>query len=555
MIHSLTTSFSCTGSAVFKSLTPALFSSLIYILLYQTTDIHEDENQVLDHPYTVGAMISALTFLLAFRANFSYDRYWEACTSVHQMHSKWLDVGMEMSAFHLQSVRYDDRKPPTFGANPEIKCLERERERLNEPTLEELGEQLGEIQETNKSFRSKFKLLRKSKSKKDLSQVPKKPTKKQKPKPARPVAKNINTTTIAPNSDPKDSYFGFRFNRFLTKKPTNKVVKIATVARKHEYDPSPFLLEGAHLLSLLSAVAMSTLRNDLEGAESPLSTFKPGAPWPHVDPDDYGADLRKDWTMSTHRTWTVVKYLFGASRTPFSRTLYNAARPFRVVGGVSDAEIDVLQAARGPLAKVALCTLWLQEYMSREYIAGSTGKVAPPIISRMYQFTSDGMIGYNQARKVAYIPFPFPHAQITSLFVLVATGFLPVLFLSFVEGEALGFILNLFTVMCFAGLHEVARELENPFQNVPNDLPLNNMHAQFNESLMTMFLGFHPDAYWEIQETEMPPTVVEEDSEEVASSSSEEAEEVPVKQETKTEEPSIPTAPDSRTKEQGAESG
>jgi predicted membrane chloride channel (bestrophin family) len=116
------------------------------------------------------------------------------------------------------------------------------------------------------------------------------------------------------------------------------------------------------------------------------------------------------------------------------------------------------------------------------------------------------MLGYNQARKIAYIPFPFPHAQIASLFVLVAGGFLPVLFLSYLENEYFGFIMNLLTVMAFAGLHEVARELENPFLNVPNDLPLNNFHAQFNEGLMTMFSGYHPDAYWEIQESEYPPT-------------------------------------------------
>ena len=108
------------------------------------------------------------------------------------------------------------------------------------------------------------------------------------------------------------------------------------------------------------------------------------------------------------------------------------------------------------------------------------------------------MIGYNQARKVAYIPFPFPHAQITSLFVLVVVVLMPVLMRSYVTNEAFGFTLNLLTVMCFAGLHEVARELESPFQNVPNDVPLNNFQGQYNESLMTMFSGFHPDAFWHV---------------------------------------------------------
>ena len=80
--------------------------------------------------------------------------------------------------------------------------------------------------------------------------------------------------------------------------------------------------------------------------------------------------------------------------------------------------------------------------------------------------------------------------------MLVIVVFMPILMLSFLSNQVFGFALNLFTVMCFTGLHEVARELESPFQNVPNDIPLNNFQAQFNESLMVMFFGYHPDAYW-----------------------------------------------------------
>lgn len=303
---------------------------------------------------------------------------------------------------------------------------------------------------------------------------------------------------------------------------------------------SLFLQETAHLLSLLSAVAMSTLRNDLEGAESPLATFVPGDPWPCVDPDSYNAEVRKDWTQTKTRMFTVMQYLFGRTRTATSRTLYNAARPFRVIGGVSDAEIHMLQAARGPLAKVALCSMWLQEFISREYLAGSTGGVAPPIISRLYQFISDGMLGYNQARKIAYIPFPFPHAQITSLFILVVVALIPFLMLTFVTNEIFGVALNIVTVMCFTGLHEVSRELENPFTTVPNgelfafvsfvlstirslltvfvceDIPLNNFQAQFNESLLTMYSGYHPDAFWEVKVLEHEMEALKSDKDKLA---------------------------------------
>lgn len=257
-----------------------------------------------------------------------------------------------------------------------------------------------------------------------------------------------------------------------------------------------FLEEAAHLLSLMSAVALSTLRNDLEEAESPLAEFRPNAPWPLVDPDAYHSDIRKEWERSEHHSYTVLRYLCGLSRTDHSRELYNVGRPFRVIGNVSDKEIQALQAARGPQAKVMLVNFWLQEFMSREYMAGSAGTIHAALMSRLFQFCSDGMAGYNDARKVAYIPFPFPHAQITTLFVLVIIGFIPVLMLTFVSNMTFGFVLNLITVMCFTGLHEVAREVENPFQNVPNDVPLNNFQAQFNEALMVMFFGFHPDAYW-----------------------------------------------------------
>jgi len=89
--------------------------------------------------------------------------------------------------------------------------------------------------------------------------------------------------------------------------------------------------------------------------------------------------------------------------------------------------------------------------------------------------------------------------------------------LSYVTNEPFGFVLNMLVVMSFSGLHEVARELENPFQNVPNDVPLNNFQAQFNESLLQMFAGYHPDAYWEVVEKK------EDDSSSQPASSAEEA--------------------------------
>jgi len=541
------------GSAVFKSCTPAVLSSILYVLLFRYT--HATENDFLDNPYPMGALVTAFSFLLIFRANFAYNRYWEANTSIHVMHSKWLDAATEITASHLQSKCYAAIQPPSFGQQQQRQEQElqakstkrilvamessswllgnnkKQRQQNNPMTQEELGNEIdGRIQMEDSllqpSLRARF-----AQSKGGFSRfLGTNPRRRQQHGLAPPTPRRDGSEGGMPQPNNKGNKPSTILLSSSSSKPSNHYHHHSSRSRESTdfYDPvhadakgatprSTFwshvqarLLEGhmgdvpvplfleaiAHLLSLMSAVALSTLRNDLEEAESPLAEFRPSAPWPFVDPDRYTRKIRSRWDQSEHRSYTLFRYLLGLSRTDASRRLYNIGRPFRVIGSVSDEEIKALQAARGPQAKVTLISLWLQELITREHLAGLTGAVAPPIIARIYQLISDGMAGYNQARKVAYIPFPFPHAQLTTLFVLVIIGFIPLLMLTYVDDVYFGFVWNWLTVMCFTGLHEVARELENPFQNVPNEIPLNNFQAQFNEGLMVMFYGYHPDAYW-----------------------------------------------------------
>lgn len=145
--------------------------------------------------------------------------------------------------------------------------------------------------------------------------------------------------------------------------------------------------------------------------------------------------------------------------------------------------------------------MWLNEFLIREFMHGSAGRVPPPILSRTFQLISDGMTDYNQALKIAYIPFPFVHAQITSIFIVFIMFIIPMLLLDYCESAPFAIVLNFLTVLVFTGLHEVSRELENPFQNVPNDIPLNNFQAQFNEAVIATFSGFHPDSWFEVPQS------------------------------------------------------
>eukprot|EP00980_Cylindrotheca_fusiformis_P024506 scaffold11977_cov107-Cylindrotheca_fusiformis.AAC.1 len=257
--------------------------------------------------------------------------------------------------------------------------------------------------------------------------------------------------------------------------------------------PPLFLQELAHLSSLLVAVAFSTLRNDMEGFESPLSFYKPGKPWPEVDPDREEILRHRGFKGLSKSLLTFI----GMGRSPQEQTRYNASRPLPVIGGVSDAEIRFLQMARGPYAKTQMCWNWLSEFIIREHLAGSMGAVGPPIISRIIQFLGDGMIYYNYARKIMFIPFPFPHAQLSVMFILVLVPCIPFLMDQYVDEVWLAAVLTFLTVMCLSGIHEVARELENPFRNVPNELPLVTFQAEYNEALFTMYSGWHPGQFWD----------------------------------------------------------
>jgi hypothetical protein len=398
------------------------------------------------------------------------------------MTSKWLDVGMNLAAYHYQCRQYQKERPPAFGKYPQVRNMTRERERMQKQSMEELKASLEELEaevktrgpivsflrrrrrkrkdDDNQIVRSKSIASNWSQSKDDKKSGRRKSNASNRNQPQRPSV-TLPAPGRARSRDETRPSQQFD-NAFL-----EEIRTIPHLDGGAMETPSLFLQEGAHLLSLLSAVAMSTLRTDVMDATPPLVEHIPGRPWPPVDPDNLSSVIRREYDEKS-RFWTSVRFLLGLTRSDRHIILYNAARPFRVLGGVSDDEMEQLCMARGPYAKVALCTKWLEEFISREYLAGSTGGVDAPIISRLYHFLSDGMVGYNQCRTISYIPFPFAHAQLTIFFIGVTVFVFPVLYYTYVNRLPFACILNFTTVMCFVGLHEVARELEQPFRNAPN---------------------------------------------------------------------------------------
>ena len=496
------------GSALYKGALAGILSLLICLAIQLRWNLHSRSGD-LDHPYGVGVLISSVSLLIVFRANHGYQRYWEGVSAIHHSMSKFMDATMHAAVFHMQNKHYDDIRPPSFFDHDNLNKLNLTRERRRQDDddvssiyMEHAMKPIVDVEKINTApivesvvddAESVFTQQTQQRLRAVLdSLVPPSPLRASK---LQKSVWNNATAAITPREEERSDIQNramLNFNKF----PSTQVPNENFAARPNGQAPPLFLQELAHLSSLLCAVALSTLRNDIEDRESPLDVYIPGSPWPAADPDNLPRDTKLRFQHRS-KLVTILFHWFGIDRMPGKRNDYNAARPMLVIGGVSDCEVQYLQMARGPYAKAELAFQWFGQFIIREHLTGNMGEVHSAIISRLVQFVSDGMLLYNQARKIMYIPFPFPHAQLSVFFTLTMIPAVPFLMDQYVNNLWGGCLLSFLTVTCLVGLHEVARELENPFRNVPNEIPLCTLQAMYNETLVTMFSGYNPDSFWD----------------------------------------------------------
>jgi predicted membrane chloride channel (bestrophin family) len=471
------------GSSLYKSSLIGLVGVAIYFIftfrgeIPMVLPITDDD---LDHPYGVGVLVSSVGFLIVFRANYSYQRYWSSCSALQSMLSKWGDSCMNTAVFAMQNKKWDGRKPRNFYDFEELNKYNLTRDRSRHDGRSRVDEKV------LKSVYDCEKVRTPAPSPSNKNSVGSSPLKLK----HRSSWELVPETSIGASEDIMQR-LAYNFDFFPSSTEHNHNFAFRPDGRT----PPLFLQELAHRTSLLSAVALSTLRNDAEGYESPLDIYYPGAPLPEVDPDKVPKDTRQSYQPNTIKKH--CQYWFSIDRTPVKRSEYNSSRPLSVIGGVSDAEIVFLQKARGSYAKTQLAWCWLSELIVRSHLDGTLGDVHAAILSRLFQNLSDGMKEYNRARQIIYIPFPFPHAQLSVFYTFILVPVIPFLMDQFTNVRWVGTLLTFLAVTCLVGLHEVARELENPFRNVPNELPICTIQAAFNEGLLVMFAGYNPDSFWD----------------------------------------------------------
>merc|ERR1719313_2886959 len=128
---------------------------------------------------------------------------------------------------------------------------------------------------------------------------------------------------------------------------------------------------------------------------------------------------------------------------------------------------------------------WVQSLMVEGERKGLF-KIAPPILSRTYQQLGNGIVNLNNARKITDFPIPFPLAQMIAFMLFFHWIVTPLVCATVVASLSWAGILSFVVSASYWSVNYIACELEQPFGDDANDLPLREMQEDFNLSLRSI---------------------------------------------------------------------
>mmetsp|Transcript_67457 Transcript_67457/g.158242 ORF Transcript_67457/g.158242 Transcript_67457/m.158242 type:complete len:529 (-) Transcript_67457:21-1607(-) len=135
-------------------------------------------------------------------------------------------------------------------------------------------------------------------------------------------------------------------------------------------------------------------------------------------------------------------------------------------------------------------------------------RVPAPIISRVYQTLSRGFVNLLNAKKIADTRFPFPFAQLISLLLFVNIVLTPILITSIFTQPVWCVVFSVIPIFGMSCLNFIGVELENPFGQDDNDLPLDHFQGEMNNCLL-MLLHSSADLLPDVDITRCLTDVVE----------------------------------------------
>lgn len=154
--------------------------------------------------------------------------------------------------------------------------------------------------------------------------------------------------------------------------------------------------------------------------------------------------------------------------------------------GLDDATLQYLSWCRRQGFNLVEVSLHMIQVLVTENQETKILDIAPPILSRVYQELSRGMVNLHNAKKITDTQFPYPYAQLISFLLLIHLVLTPFVVSAFVQNHWWSSIVTFIPVFGMFSVNFVATELEMPFGDDDNDLNMKHFQEEMNNSLLML---------------------------------------------------------------------
>lgn len=158
------------------------------------------------------------------------------------------------------------------------------------------------------------------------------------------------------------------------------------------------------------------------------------------------------------------------------------------LNGVEDKALQFLshmRTNRGQTVECEILLQWIQRLIVDNMYSGIL-PIPPPVITRAFQELSRGIVHLHDARKIAEIPFPFPYAQMMTVFLTIHWAATPFFSALLTDSVTFSCTFTFVSVFAYWSINYIASEIEMPFGSDPNDLPMAEMMGDMNGSLLAL---------------------------------------------------------------------
>eukprot|EP00746_Dinoflagellata_sp_MGD_P139034 gnl/MRDRNA2_/MRDRNA2_72566_c0_seq1.p1 gnl/MRDRNA2_/MRDRNA2_72566_c0~~gnl/MRDRNA2_/MRDRNA2_72566_c0_seq1.p1 ORF type:complete len:696 (+),score=86.35 gnl/MRDRNA2_/MRDRNA2_72566_c0_seq1:93-2090(+) len=230
---------------------------------------------------------------------------------------------------------------------------------------------------------------------------------------------------------------------------------------------SEFRKKLVHWFSLLNASALSILRHGEESCMDHVECQVPTIDWLNDEAQKTGGAMSRGISrMATLR----AEFTLGSEQNGF----------LGYFGTITSEEANQLEKV---MDKPSLIENWIDEALVMAEGEGLLHMQAP-LLGRAHTQLGDGMTAYQEAYRAAAVPYPFPLAQLVSILLHMCIFLMPVVIEKFTNAWMLTPLLSFLVVLSFWGLNSVAMELENPFGEDANDLPMKELCQSYLDKVM-----------------------------------------------------------------------